>query len=778
MSTAEHPEAPTRRIEQLAAASSGEPESENAAVACLIGALRAEIGTVRAELGSLRSETGAVRSDLDGLGRRLTGSVAASRSETGTLVRRVAELSTRIDGVSGRVDDVRTGLPILARELRKDLEGAFAALRADVVGRDDVAAGQLAGIQTSVEAVRSQVTAVTTTLRSDLSIEIGMLTPRLDEISVGGMATGEAVRSLGSDVTGALEGLRDRPLIVTGKSVEQGGHAVAETRSAVQGTTRATREDLLARIEEQYAAVAERLGALAADVSGSTAATRESGERLAALATLSDEVRRTLDELLDMVGSSTDALRSGRLARADGKLERLDVVQGVKAVAEGVVGDLRAEVEAQLERVRQELARATEEVEVARDGLDTPTRLSRAEKALVAYLEQRDRLLETERDRVLHEVLHSFAARLPAKDWTALARRVSEPVARRRKARDAGSYHGAVSEPNPPAVEVSGEIMRLVPDDMAAAAAAREAHVAEEDLPDGPPARARGSLPQPVASAKRQAKAVTATPARKGAAATHAKAPAVTAARTKAARGKAASGQAAPAKVAPQKAARTKAAASDKAAPGRSAASGQAAPAKVAPRKAARTKAAASDKAAPGRSAASGQAAPAKVAPRKAARTKAAASDKAAPGGAAASGQAASTKAAAFPARGGTAKKVLGRGPDAETVPAEAIPAKATPAKAPPAKATLRRAALGAAKAADAARAQEDWPEIMPVKVTPAKTSRTKAARATAAPAAQAAPAAKPEDLTTSANHPSLPPPGVDQDEERRGRRLFRRRRP
>ena len=111
MSTAEHPDALTRRIEQLAAASVDEPEGEGAAVAALVGALRAEIGAVRAELGSLRSETGAVRSDLDGLGGRLTGSVAASRSETGTLVRRVAELSTRIDGVGGRVDDVRNGLP-------------------------------------------------------------------------------------------------------------------------------------------------------------------------------------------------------------------------------------------------------------------------------------------------------------------------------------------------------------------------------------------------------------------------------------------------------------------------------------------------------------------------------------------------------------------------------------------------------------------------------------------------------------------------------------------
>ena len=43
MSTAEHPDALTRRIEQLAAASSDEPENEGAAVAALVGGSRSQL---------------------------------------------------------------------------------------------------------------------------------------------------------------------------------------------------------------------------------------------------------------------------------------------------------------------------------------------------------------------------------------------------------------------------------------------------------------------------------------------------------------------------------------------------------------------------------------------------------------------------------------------------------------------------------------------------------------------------------------------------------------
>ncbi|MBW3646841.1 MAG: hypothetical protein KY440_03565 [Actinobacteria bacterium] len=872
MSMAENPDALTRRIQLLAAASVDEPEGEGAAVAALVGALRAEIGSVRAELGALRSETGAVRSDLDGLGGRLTGSVAASRSETGTLVRRVAELSTRLDGVGGRVDDVRNGLPGLSRELREGLEqipvrtssrldelttqleqlvgdrvegaatdirrtmtaaldretqttaqaraavedtrgalesrlavledtldglseriealardgasttterlerlaqsvegldrrvaeegrdstellvdrvgevtgtrlaelentlfdriadvlrlrnddlrrelrgalevargeaqqdreavaeiaatvhstldgfgstlaqsmtglgdsvsaalvegrgetradfelfadrfgGVIDALRADLVQREETSAGRITGLQSAVEGrleqVRAQVAKAMTVISSDVATEIGTLTPRIDELTVAGSAVNESVRLLRSDVVGTVEALRDRLVSANTDSTEVLRGAMTETRAEVAEITRALREDLLERIEEKYGVVADRLGELARDVTGSTSATRATAERLSVLAGLSEQttssltdVRAAVEQRLDQLDTSVGAhvitlestftsrladvraeLNAGTvgtreagerltaltaaterqreevqarldvvrddmveaardlrkelitqaaaqvaglterlagldstvnassarltdrldaldgalirnaelaeqttagLARVDGVTSELqaavssfrlewptrtfEVVQGAKAVAEGVVLQIRSEVEAQLERVREELARAVAGVADASSGLGSGTeQLSEAGKALVDYLERRDLLLEAERDRVLYEVLDTFAAGLSVKDRAALAERVGSAVDRRRDARDAQRYRTA-----PPAP------VRPNPDDLPSAV--RQLAPAEPPAVAAPAARAK-TKPAPRKTAAKKAAASPPRPA-------------------------------------------------------------------------------------------------------------------------------------------------------------------------------------------------------------------------------------------------------------------------
>ena len=817
MSTADDRDALTRRIEQLAAASVDEPEGEGAAVAALVGALRAEIGAVRAELGALRAETGAVRSDLDGLGGRLTGSVAASRSETGTLVRRVAELSTRLDGVGGRVDDVRNGLPSLSRELREGLEqvplrtsnrldeltaqlaeavgtrvdgvaadigrtmtaaleresrvtagtqaamedirgalesrlavledtldalseriealardgagttterleslahsvealdrrmadegrdsaellvgrlrdvtetrlselettlfdrlsdvlrvrndelrrevlsaletarvdaredrqavadlagtvgstldsfgAAVSGLQADLVRRDETASGHLTGLQNSVEAkleqVRAQVATAMTVVRSDVATEIGTLTPRVDELVVAGTAVNESLRSLRTDVVGTVEALRDRLVSASTDSTEVLRAATTETRSEIAGITRALREDLLNRIEEKYGVVADRLTELAEQITGTTAASRESTERLAVLAGLSEQTRRSLTQVATEVAAGTSSSRelterlteldatveassadlADRLGTLDGSLTRsteateqaalglasvnkitmelqetvegfrsewptrtFEVVQGAKAVAAGVVREIRAEVEAQLEGVREELARTADGVADARTGLDEGTdRLSGAGRALVGYLEQRDRLLEAERDRVLHDVLDTFAAGLSAKDRAGLSSRISDAVARRRDARDAERYRGAVGEPVPPVVDDLPEAVRrltLAEQEPAATASASASPVEAAPQASAVPVKVPSVKVSPV-----KVRPVKAAPAKTAKATPR-----------QATKGSAADGSAA--KVAPARAAKVAPAKAAKVAPAKAA---KVAPAKAAP---------------------------------------------------------------------------------------------------------------------------------------------------------------------------------------------------
>ena len=140
------------------------------------------------------------------------------------------------------------------------------------------------------------------------------------------------------------------------------------------------------------------------------------------------------------------------------------MVQGARAVAEGVVLDVRAEVGASLDQVRGALQQVVGQVVAARGDLDDGTdRLARAGSVLVAYLEQRDRLLEAERDRVLHDVLDAFAAGLSARERSALAGRVTDVVARRRDARDAERYRAAVGQPVSPTVALPEQVSTLAP---------------------------------------------------------------------------------------------------------------------------------------------------------------------------------------------------------------------------------------------------------------------------------------------------------------------------
>ena len=86
---------------------------------------------VGADLGDLDSELAALRAELDGWSLRLTGAVAASRIETGTVVRRVAELGGDLRQLmtAAQQDAERTAAAQVASgEARASLEARMAVL--------------------------------------------------------------------------------------------------------------------------------------------------------------------------------------------------------------------------------------------------------------------------------------------------------------------------------------------------------------------------------------------------------------------------------------------------------------------------------------------------------------------------------------------------------------------------------------------------------------------------------------------------------------------------
>jgi hypothetical protein len=150
VSTAEHTDALTRRIEQLAAAALD--EGDGAALAALIAALRSEIGAVRVDVGSLRSETGGLRSDLESLEEGWSRPSTPASARPPALVRRFA---TELDEtVTSALDDAARATAATG----SSLDDARGALESRLAVLEDV----LDGLSERIEAL-ARDGAVTTT---------------------------------------------------------------------------------------------------------------------------------------------------------------------------------------------------------------------------------------------------------------------------------------------------------------------------------------------------------------------------------------------------------------------------------------------------------------------------------------------------------------------------------------------------------------------------------------------------------------------------------------
>jgi hypothetical protein len=300
-----------------------------------------------------RSRNEQLRRELLDMLERVSAEQEATRNQVALLVdaqknagtqqsQAISVLEAKVAETLGQSrEDITTELD----EVAERFLASAAALQAKA---DEQAAAQAAradALQTSLEAaleaVRTQLTAGLDQTRSDLVEEVGGMRPRLEEVAATLSGAAAADAAARAELGQALDAVRERVAIAVNVSADSVRAALEELSSSQADRTRTTHEALLDRLEDQHANVTARLADLAAGHGGTVAAERETAERLAALTTALDDVRR-----------SVEALQGDWPARLD------QATAAARTSAEGVLGEVRAEVRTQLDAELAEMARA------------------------------------------------------------------------------------------------------------------------------------------------------------------------------------------------------------------------------------------------------------------------------------------------------------------------------------------------------------------------------------------------------------------------------------
>jgi hypothetical protein len=440
--------------------------TQTGALGTRLEALTTAAGATEAALQELRGDLGTTVSELR---ERVLSTTAEAASAASSTAVRLQELTAASEGLRRNFDELGSGMVSATSELVAELRARSAR--------------EAEHLRTSLDAVRSGFDARAEELAAALSR--GLL-DIAEEVDVAATTSRDAANRV-TVLTEMAE--------VQRAEVER---LLREVQADVLDAGQGLREELLARTSSLLGELGARLDDVEVrltGVDGTVAGGTVAAERVAAAL---DALTATSERLDAAVGGF----------RTEWPTRTYEVVQGARAVAEGVVLDVRAEVGARLDEVRATLERVVGTVDVARAGLhDGTDRLAQAGAVLVAYLEQRDRLLEAERDRVLHDVLDAFAAGLSARERSALAGRVTDAVARRRDARDAERYREALGEPVSPTTELPEDVRTLgervperppAPDPASAVVPDREPEPVPAPVPTPPAAPARGAARPPV----------------------------------------------------------------------------------------------------------------------------------------------------------------------------------------------------------------------------------------------------------------------------------------
>jgi DNA-binding protein HU-beta len=343
------------------------------------------------QAASLDEWAEAVRGGLQDLGEAVTNSLGS--------------LSASVTGGTPNRDPDQRQLAGRIEELAQSLEAAIAA-----------------GFEQGTASTRAGIEADLAGLRGDLADALDEVRERVEATVTN--ANESIVASL-EDHQSASAGLRDGLASVAQHAQD---HDVAvgglqETVARLDATLAELQRDWRPQVD---AVVAESRAA------AQTAVAEVRAEMTAALADMQSATNASLAEL----GASTSASLAELGSSTSASLAQFD------AASSASLGELRASLAGQVAAIGDVTGSLG-------GGTD---RLVGAGHALLAYLGERDRWLERERDRMLHEVLDEFAQGLSAKERRAVAGRVGEALNRRRDARDAGRFRR--TEADKPAIEI------------------------------------------------------------------------------------------------------------------------------------------------------------------------------------------------------------------------------------------------------------------------------------------------------------------------------------
>ncbi len=469
--------------------------------------------TVDAVRTGVREESAALRVDLADALEEVTGRLASSVDST------VAQVVTDVrDSLASEREvareDSRTALAGLVGQVGEVVE----EVRSTAAEERDLAADQrdatVAAVDSAQVAVREAAEAALETLSAAHEQERQRLQDAGEALRDALVAEREQAAAQAEEHRAAMEQLHEKEVAAAALTrgeligastlaVEDVRRAAAEDRMSARADADELRDAIATSVETVLATLTEAVqtereqllrdaGTSRAELAGALRTSTEEADQLLAdargalateVAALREDVAFTAEELGGRLDDGLEAVRAAYVEQGEliaGVTSSVDVeltaaraaveeaAQAASAMTDRAVTEARTDVGA----VTDELRSAAADLAGARQALErVEQRFGSAGTSLVAYLADRDRVLEGERDRLLREVLEEFAAGLAREDRRSLAQKVTVAVERRRDARDAERWRGAEggrppAGPPPFDAEAAGDVVDTVDGDV------------------------------------------------------------------------------------------------------------------------------------------------------------------------------------------------------------------------------------------------------------------------------------------------------------------------